>query len=186
MGTTPYIRTLSGLKLHPFNPHPSEICITDIVAGLSKECRYSGQVPGMYSVAEHSLWCSYLVEPKYRLVALLHDASEAYLRDLPAPFKHELDAYLDAEFKVSNAIYEAFHLEDLVEQAWVMHEVKKVDKFMGQVEYYQFRPQYFADTYGMEPNDRVKNFNTLMCYERRDVYPLFLNRFNDITDNRVF
>jgi hypothetical protein len=53
-----------------------------------------------------------LVPDKYKLQALLHDASEAYICDVPTPLKRMLgDTYKDVETKVQNAIGSAFDVE---------------------------------------------------------------------------
>jgi uncharacterized protein len=70
------IRTYTGLYINVFNPKPEMIEIEDIAHALSFQCRFGGHLPKFYSVAQHSLNCSYLVkEPALKLTALLHDAS---------------------------------------------------------------------------------------------------------------
>lgn len=98
------------------NPKPSMFNIENIAKGLSKVCRYSGQIDKFYSVAEHCVilynHCKQnglsVEEQKY---ALLHDASEAYLQDVPRPLKHLLPEYRAIEDKFSKAIYERFGVE---------------------------------------------------------------------------
>src|SRR6266403_91014 len=89
--------TITGIKFHPFNPHPVEICLEDIARGLSKICRFTGQIDPFYSVAEHSVEVMHLVPQELKLAALLHDASEAYLSDLSRPFKLGLTEYRQVE-----------------------------------------------------------------------------------------
>jgi 5'-deoxynucleotidase YfbR-like HD superfamily hydrolase len=64
-----------------------QIHIEDITHALSQRCRYAGHTPGFYSVAQHLVLCSdqaLKLCPDLALTALMHDASEAYLSDLPA------------------------------------------------------------------------------------------------------
>ncbi|WP_368909878.1 HD family hydrolase [Proteus penneri] len=61
-----------------------DIDIQDIASGLANECRFNGLIDNFYSVAQHLVYVSYLVAPEYALEALLHDASEAYVKDLPS------------------------------------------------------------------------------------------------------
>jgi len=93
--TGPWIQTFSGGRFYFDNPDPKEINIEDIAQALSKQCRFAGHIKQFYSVAEHSLFVSYLaVNP---LEGLLHDASEAFLVDMPSPIKATLQSYRDVE-----------------------------------------------------------------------------------------
>lgn len=58
-----------------------------IAKSLGNICRFAGNTSIFYSVAEHSVKCSYLVEPQYSLEALLHDAHECVINDIPSPVK---------------------------------------------------------------------------------------------------
>jgi hypothetical protein len=49
-------------------------------------------------------------DPLTRLYALLHDASEAYLVDVPRPIKHRLRGYYELEISTMQAIWEHFGL----------------------------------------------------------------------------
>lgn len=76
-----------------FNPLNPTFDIADIGGGLSRKCRFNGQCRRFYSVAEHSLMVSELMLHVYGgdpLEGLLHDGSEAYLPDVPSPYKHVL------------------------------------------------------------------------------------------------
>jgi 5'-deoxynucleotidase YfbR-like HD superfamily hydrolase len=104
-----FIRTFTGRKFWPLDPHADEIFIEDIAHHLSNECRFSGATYCHYSVADHSLRVSKVAEQKALRIpfvgpdaqalrihaaremafwGLLHDASEAYLKDIPRPVKH--------------------------------------------------------------------------------------------------
>ena len=93
-----WMHTHSGKKFFPRDPHPEDICIDDIANGLALDCRYGGQgrVDRYYSVAEH---CWHIARharlmdempPEVCMAALLHDAPEAYLNDLPRAVKHSI------------------------------------------------------------------------------------------------
>jgi hypothetical protein len=88
-----FIETRSGRRFTPLEPVVDDIDLHDIAHALSHQCRFSGHTAEHYSVAEHSVRVSELVEqwgyPRHsQLWALLHDASEAYLVDLPSPLKN--------------------------------------------------------------------------------------------------
>ncbi len=78
-----YIATSTGKHIDFVNITPDQICIEDIARGLSNECRFAGQLESFYSVAQHSVYVSQIVPPEYALEALLHDAAEAYIKDIP-------------------------------------------------------------------------------------------------------
>jgi 5'-deoxynucleotidase YfbR-like HD superfamily hydrolase len=87
---TSAIQTWSGLRFSPLDPDPAAIEIEDIAHALSNLCRFGGHCSVFYSIAQHSCLVSDAVDGdrETTLHALLHDASEAYLGDLPHPLKH--------------------------------------------------------------------------------------------------
>ena len=94
-----FIGTFSGLRFWPLDPNPEKILIADIAHALAHQCRFGGHASKFYSVAEHSVHVSKLCLPEHALWGLLHDASEAYLVDLPRPLKllPEFAPYREAE-----------------------------------------------------------------------------------------
>src|ERR1039458_9214593 len=106
------IRTYSGLTFWPFNPHPTLIGIGDIAHALAHQCRFGGHARTFYSVAQHSVRVSQACASMDSLWGLLHDASEAYLVDVPAPLKKlpEFAAYRRAEKRLQTVIMERFGL----------------------------------------------------------------------------
>lgn len=103
-----HIRTFTGLSMNVFEPTPEMICIEDIAHHLSMHCRFGGATPEFYSVAQHSYLCSTIVKRRYKLAALLHDASEAYLQDIQRPVKVELTNYFEIEDALMKVIAEKF------------------------------------------------------------------------------
>jgi len=106
----PHIQTLSGRRVNPFDAAPEDIDPADIALALSNLCRFGGHSRAFYSVAQHSvIVCDLLAETgapaDQVLAALLHDASEAYLGDLPHPIKHRSE--LGAQFKAAEHRLEA-------------------------------------------------------------------------------
>ena len=85
--------------------------IEDIAHGLSHVCRFAGHTERFYSVAEHCYHASYVIEdPQFALDALMHDASEAYLGDIPRPLKALLPEYVEIEKQVEAEIAKRFNL----------------------------------------------------------------------------
>lgn len=105
-----YILTTSGRRLSLVSPDTASVCAEDIAHGLSQICRWSGQTRDFYTVAEHSLWVSKIVDPAHQLRALLHDATEAYLQDVPSPVKDLVPGYREIERRVWITIAEHFGL----------------------------------------------------------------------------
>lgn len=111
-GKENWIQTYTGIKFHPLNPEFQKICIEDIAHSLSMQCRFNGHTRAFYSVAEHCCHVSDQLPDKLKLAGLLHDASEAYLCDLPKPLKdlsqlsqyrvieRELEFMIEAKFRV--------------------------------------------------------------------------------------
>ena len=99
-----WIMTYTGGQFYPLDPRPDEINITDIAHGLSQLNRYCGQAEFPWSVAQHSIAMSYLVPQEHALACLLHDASEAYMADLPRPLKKSLPSYVEIESYLLSAI----------------------------------------------------------------------------------
>jgi uncharacterized protein len=90
------IQTVSGRWINPLAPDVAQIDIGDIAQALANTCRFGGHSRRFYSVAQHSTIVSDVcaergASPAETLVALLHDAAEAYLVDLPHPIKHRSD-----------------------------------------------------------------------------------------------
>ncbi len=122
-----WIQTYSGRRFNPTNPYVDAIVIQDISHSLSMQCRFSGHVKKFYSVAQHSVLVSYICDSADALWGLLHDASEAYLVDVPRPLKHsgKFDAYLEFEANMQRAICKRFGLPEEEPTS-----VKKADKVL--------------------------------------------------------
>jgi 5'-deoxynucleotidase YfbR-like HD superfamily hydrolase len=111
---------LSGRRLDLLDPSPLDIEIEDIAHGLARVARWNGQTTGehAFSVAQHSLVveeiCAHLrpdLDPRWRLAALLHDASEYVIGDMISPFKAALGYdYKAFEHRLEQAIHIRFGL----------------------------------------------------------------------------
>ncbi len=120
-----WIQTWTGKPFEPLNPDPETIDIADIAHALSMLCRFNGHCTRFYSVAEHSVRASVLVPPEDALWALLHDAAEAYVSDLPRPIKDELPVFRTLEDRLLRVIVGHFGLP------WPMPEsVRLADDIM--------------------------------------------------------
>lgn len=84
--------TLSGKFFDPFKPDTSVLTFRDYVHGLAASARYSGQTPEPLSTVYHCLWVANHVHedggsPVDVYGALHHDATDAFLWDIPRPLK---------------------------------------------------------------------------------------------------
>lgn len=103
----------SGKCVNPLDMNPDDINIVDIAHHLSNECRWAGGCPQHYSVAQHSVLVSrQFSTPEMKLAGLLHDAAEAYLKDLPSPIKHDsrMTFYREADEALSAMIFKCYGL----------------------------------------------------------------------------
>ena len=107
-----WMQTFTGEKFYPFDPRPEEIHLEDIAHGLALTNRFTGQVPEPYSVAQHSLIVAGYCPEDLKLCGLMHDATEAYLGDLAAPFKRGLKEYQAVEANLWSVIAKRFDLPD--------------------------------------------------------------------------
>jgi hypothetical protein len=129
-----WIQTFSGRVFRPLAPEQDSIVIEDIAHALANMCRFSGHVREFYSVAVHSLHvCDAVGERTEKedpgcnrheltLAALLHDASEAYLVDVPRPIKRlpELAGYREIEARVEAAINQRFGIApEIAAHPWI-------------------------------------------------------------------
>jgi len=126
-----WMQTFTGKKFYPLSPDPDQVDELDIAHALSMLCRYNGHVNRFYSVAEHCvLMARYFItaqeDRELAQIALLHDATEAYVGDMVRPLKHsgEMEAYKEIEDLVWGAICEAVGIKPTERQ---MKRVKDAD-----------------------------------------------------------
>jgi len=131
-----HIQTYTGKWFSPLDPNPDDIDIVDIAHSLSMLCRYNGHCSRFYSVAEHSLLVSSVLEQRHpgnvklQLMGLLHDSAEAYMADVPGPMKKHMPLYKIYEWSLLVKILHKFNVIDQLstwwrDDKWV--EVKAVD-----------------------------------------------------------
>ena len=169
-------QTRSGVKFYPLDPRPEEILIEDIAHALAHECRWNNQVQ-FYSVAQHSVLVSRLCPLGDALWGLLHDASEAYIGDVPKPLKvlPEWAFYREIERNLMAMICEKFGLP-AVEPA----SVQKIDAMLRETERWSLleKQPYWGDEI-LDPANRFAF--TVFGWSPRKARSEFLQRFAELT-----
>jgi 5'-deoxynucleotidase YfbR-like HD superfamily hydrolase len=151
----PYLQTVSGRWVNPFDPDPRQLDPHDIARALANQCRFGGHCRAFYSVAQHSVIVSRLVEERGgdaedAFAALMHDATEAYLGDMPHPLKHRSPlgaAFREAEQRLEAVIRERFAIKPDVP------EIKRADRALLATERQAFSDEkwHWPELEGVEP-----------------------------------
>lgn len=102
------IQTHSGGHIDVTHPRADQIHIDDIAIPLSRQPRFAGHSIRFVSVAEHCVHVAGKAPSHLKLTALMHDASEAYLVDIPRPIKPLLQNYYEIEDGLMSAIADKF------------------------------------------------------------------------------
>lgn len=131
-----WVQTHTGVAFDLIAPTPAMVRSDDLCHTLSQIVRFGGALRVHYSVAQHSVLCAALVWRRTRdrnaaLVALLHDAHEAYLGDIQGPVKALIETWAPGKLgEIERGIDRAIH-------AWagvrdygpeVTAEVKRADR----------------------------------------------------------
>ena len=196
------IMTFSGRMFDFWNPLPESLCIEDIAHHLALINRFTGATSVPYSVAEHCVRMSYMVEFGWRvdeelsgdpLSNLLHDAAEAYIGDTASPQKKYLLFELETgparpfaiqEFDILRTIYCALKL------VWPYTPensatIKIADKIMLRTEIRDLmpanamdQPEFSVYLKGVEPL-----WGTIYPWNWQTAERNFLQRFEELTRN---
>jgi len=171
-----YIRTFTGRKYWPMDPRAEDICIEDVAHALSNLCRFTGHTAKFYSVAEHSVYVSFLVPEHLAFAALMHDAHEAYINDIAKPLKLCLPEYNAVELSNWLVMAEAFDLPFTLPA-----EIKEADSAAFRAERIQLMtawqgPLVDADTVGEGYTPVAPKLGMLP----EQAKATFLERFNEL------
>lgn len=144
------MRTISGKSFDLIHPSPEMIDIQDIASGLSNQGHFNGQSPYMFPISQHCiLVCdTYSLDnpdetDEMKLMALLHDASEAYTGDVINPLKILLPDFINIENSIMRAIAIRYNLP-----IRRMSEIKSTDLLIQNLEYdgfYRDQPITYLD-----------------------------------------
>ena len=175
MNRTRTIRTFRQKTIDYVNPDLAEIDILDIAQGLANENRYVGQTPYPYSVAQHSVLASWAAPGPLQFETLMHDAHEAYTKDIPSTMKPLLPGYRVVERTMENAVREKFGLQP----APMLPAVKDVDTRMLVTEAQAFGFDWWP-CYNVEPYPDIP----ITEWTWREARQCFLDRFHQLTRDK--
>lgn len=169
----PDLLTQSGHYFNLIDPEQSVFSIEDIAHGLSQICRFAGHTSKFYSVAQHSVLASYLVPDDDAKAGLLHDASEAFIGDVPKPLKELLNDYKVIEKRVERAIFKRFGLPHALPNS-----VHHADRILLATERRDLMPAHddeWALIAGVRPMDGI-----IIPLEPQKAKGLFLDRWYEL------
>lgn len=150
---SPFQMSYSGEYFYIDHPDLNTYDIEDIAHSLSNICRWNGHCRYFYSVAEHSIACAEMAPEEYQLEALLHDAAEAYIGDIPKPIKNHFPQIKAVEDKLLERIFRKYNCR------WPLPpEVHEVDLRMLVTEALEIMPNFDAEIWGLtgvQPYDEV-------------------------------
>jgi len=169
-----WISTYSGAKFFVDECNVQDIPIVDVANALALNCRFNGHISRHYSVAEHCVLVSRLVSPENALYGLLHDYAEAFISDVPRPFKASITGHDEFEFKVMSNVCGLYGLP-----LDVPEDVAYIDTHICAVE---------ASVLAKVVPDWVKHYDLSVCPAHEikglphlDARNAFITRFNELT-----
>src|SRR4051812_26439153 len=179
----PYLQTVSGRWVNPFDPDAEQLDPDAIARALANQCRFGGHSRVFYSVAQHSVLVSEIVEarggdPEDVFAALMHDATEAYLGDMPHPIKHR--SPLGAAFKAAED-----HLEQAIRARFGIRAgvpaIKRADRALLATERRAFSAEswHWPELDGIEPLDLE-----LEAWSPAEAERAFAERFAELQERR--
>lgn len=155
------------------SPETSDFNIKDISLGLSHESRFTGQSDRGYFVGQHSVIVSKLVPEEFALAALMHDADEFVLKDLPPQLKSLLPDYKALQERTLKTIFKKFNI------AYPLHPcIKDADNRAFVTERRDLQPDVVLDE---KYKDIVPLPNKIIAWDSRTCYINFLKRFEELT-----
>lgn len=127
------IHLIDGRTFDYNDPSGTEFDLHTVAHSLARESRFGGAYAALhYSVAEHAVIVSYLVEkfyksPELALAALHHDDEESVIKDLPTPYKNWLKQFIPDQLAQLKAgvvarIADAFDIPVEDFEAGVIHD----------------------------------------------------------------
>lgn len=164
-----YMLTYTGRRINIETFSEKDICLEDIAHHLAsyRNSRFGGALsyPLHYSVADHCMAVAeYVLDETESIsagkLALMHDAAEAYLGDMPTHLKKHLPDYVKLEARFEKIIFNKYGISLKYKAI-----VKEVDKRILLDEVLSLRPTHYSSfieqTPGISPlGIRVRGIST--------------------------
>ena len=177
-------QSYTGKLVNPLGVRPNDVDIIDIAHSLAMQCRWNGHTKEFYSVAQHSVLASYLVSGTLwmQMIALLHDAGEAYISDVITPMKQHFNIdFQRMEYTTLLAILKRYDIPEPYNITYKLpNDVLDVDHRLLATEYDQL----------MEPGVLAKKVEIYTPYDLRIIplppasaKKLFLKRFWELLNS---
>lgn len=180
-----YIHTRRG-RFYLDNPTFDAESISHALGNL---CRFNGHTSVFFSVSEHCLLVSELMRKVVGgdpFEGLMHDACEAYLSDVPTPFKRLLPEWSKFEMQVDEALRMWAGLP-----RFKTHECERADKLALFIEAQALIPEGgsdFLDPLNMRPLalDLLKSTKEwhLKCYQPTEAGYMWLQQYHILRGNK--
>jgi uncharacterized protein len=178
MGTGPWVELITGERFY-FNKPMYDIGA--IAHALSHICRFTGHSRKFYSVAEHSILVSRIMEDQGLgdpMEGLMHDGVESVLADVARPIKVLLKDYKALERALDSAMRKQFALPEQMTDG-----CKKADTIALLIEAASLMPNKGTNFEDM-PDDCVlaarKATYMVSCWTPENARERFMTRMHDV------
>lgn len=123
----PWMQTFTGKAVDMLHPTRDMIDVKDLAHHLALECRFAGACKFHYSIAQHSYLAAQGAQneratQKQQLEILLHDAHEAYTKDIHAPYRWAAQELMGVEDDMYGRIADEFDV--LIRSMWDLPSMK--------------------------------------------------------------
>lgn len=183
-----WIQTYTGEKFDFSDLDNNNYCIIDIAHALSNQCRFGGHSNFHYSVAQHSVYMSHRVSEQNQLAALLHDAAEAYVVDIPRPLKRLVlgkgSGYEKFENDILTMIMRKFGVIDRDETLLMPMEIAVADNRMLMTEKEQVCGRA-PEPWGIESNFEAYEDLEIEWWTQERAKNEFIWRFERLTGQKI-
>lgn len=167
------ITLLNGSVFNHSAPHECDaVTIEDIARPLSNICRFAGQMPYFYSVAQHAVNVARILPDEHKFTGLMHDTSEAFTNDIVTPLKHKVPMFKEIErlieadmgrrFGFPYPLPEAVHVADRQMLALEMKYIRGQDpttwEHLNGIEFEHLRKQVWL--HEMTPTEAYEAFTS--------------------------
>lgn len=170
-----------GGKFWLNDPRPEDFDIGVVAHSSSMICRFNGHVSKHYSVAQHSVLCSYQCDNEEEALEMLfHDGEEPYTGDIITPFKRLfIPNYHTIQDKILKAMGQKFGF------VWkgMSPKMEEIDRRMLVTEVYSLIPKRMRKNWEGYLTHKAYDFK-IKPWSSKKAKNEFLNRYWELTHGR--